>query len=301
MAQRGSHTNSADVRSPGWRSEGAIDMIASYRVEMSKQFRRARTYVALGIVVILPIIMTIAVKYGGRGRRADNPEALFQLARGSGLVMPAAALLFMSRFLLIVVVAIFAGDAVAGEASWGNLRYVLVRPIGRSRLLGAKLAMAASFVVIATLLIVGTGLIAGGLAFGYHRIDVDFGFGGGFALHESVGQLLGHLMIASGYVAWSMSAAVALAFMVSTMTDASTGAIGAGVGFYVVSQILDAIPQLGAMRYGFPTHYLDDWRALIVQNTANSDLIRGVLVQLPYIIVFCGIAFWWFRRKDILS
>ncbi len=272
-------------------------MIATFRTEMSKQLRRTRTYVALGLVVVLPIIMTLAVKYGGRGEQADA-EALFSLARRSGLVMPAAALLFMSRFLLVVVVAIFAGDAVAGEATWGNLRYLLVRPVARSRLLAAKLAMAVVFIVIATLLIVATGLIAGGLAFGWHRIDVDVPF---FALHESVPSLLWHLTVASAYVMWSMTSVVALALMVSTMTDASTGAVGAGVGLYVVSQILDAIPQLGAIRYGFPTHYLDDWRALIVQNHANSDLLRGVLVQVPYVLVFCAIAFWWFRRKDITS
>src|SRR3979490_1029719 len=97
--------------------------------------------------------------------------------------MRAAAFLFMSRFLLVVVVAIFAGDAVAGEATWGSLRYSLVRPIGRARLLAVKVTMALVFVVIATALIVLTGLIAGGLAFGWHRIDVEyFGF---ISLHKS--------------------------------------------------------------------------------------------------------------------
>ncbi len=275
-------------------------MISLFRTEMSKQWRRTRTYVALSIVVVLPVIMTLAVKYGERGRNADNPEALFQLARQSGLVMPAAALLFMSRFLLAVVVALFAGDAVAGEATTGNLRYVLVRPISRARLLTSKLLMSLSFVVIATLCVVFAGLIAGGLAFGFHRVDVDFGLGF-FSLHESVPQLLQHLGIATAYVMWGMMSVIACAFMVSTMTDAASGAIGAGIGLFVVSEILDAIPQLGFLRYGFPTHYLDDWRSLIVQNQANSDLIRGVLVQIPYLVVFVGIAFWWFRRKDVLS
>ena len=273
-------------------------MFPVYRTEMSKQFRRVRTYVTLGIVVVLPIIMTLAVKYGGRGRNADEGDSLFRLARVSGLVMPAAALLFMSRFLLVVVIAIFAGDAVAGEATWGNLRYLLVRPIGRSRLLGAKLAMSATFVVIATLLIVITGLIAGGIAFGYHRIDIELFT---LSLHESQGNLLWHLGVASAYVAWGMAFVVAFSLMISTMTDSATGAIGAGVGLFVVSQILDAIPQLGAMRYGFPTHYLDDWRALIVSNQANSDLVRGIVVQLPYVVVFLAIAFWYFRRKDVNS
>ena len=32
-----------------------------------------------------------------------------------------------------------------------------------------------------------------------------------------------------------------------------------------------------------------------------ADLLRGFLVQIPYIVVFLGVAFWWFRRKDVLS
>jgi ABC-2 type transport system permease protein len=265
---------------------------------MSKQLRRPRTYVALGVMVVLPVIMTIAVKFGGRADRAEA-DSLFSLARQSGFVMPAAALLFMSRFLLIVVVAIFAGDAVAGEATWGNLRYTLVRPVGRARLLAAKLAMALVFAVIATLLVVVTGLIAGGIAFGWHRIDVNFA--GFFSLHKSSAQLLIELVIATAYVAWNMTTIVAVALMVSTMTDASNGAIGAGIGLFMTSEILDAIPQLGSLRNGFPTHYLDDWRGLIVSHDSASGLVHGVLVQLPYLAVFLAIAFWWFRRKDVLS
>lgn len=276
-------------------------MISTFRIEMAKQLTRVRTYVALAILVALPILMTIALRYGEH-RRGEGGDIVFQLARDSGLVMPAAALFFMSHFLLVVVVAIFAGDSIAGEASWGNLRYVLVRPIGRARLLTAKLAMAAVFTVIATLLIVITGLLAGGIAFGWHGINIGLFFNGTFySLDESVGQLSWHLATITLYVIWGMAAAVTLSFMVSTMTDAAVGAMSAGIGLYVISQILDAIPQLGAIRYGLPTHYLDDWRGLIVNNQANADLIRGVLLQVPYVVVFLGVAYWWFRRKDITS
>ncbi len=213
--------------------------------------------------------------------------------------MPAAALLFMSRFLLVVVVAIFVGDAVAGEATWGSLRYTLVRPVGRARLLAVKLAMALVFVVIATLLIVVTGLIAGGIAFGWHRIDIELG--DFFSLHKSSAQLLTDLGLASVYVAWGMTSVVAVALMVSTMTDSSNGAIGAGIGLFMTSEILNAIPQLGAIRQGLPTHYLDDWRGLIVRDDTASGLLHGALIQLPYVAVFLAIVFWWFKRKDVLS
>jgi ABC-2 type transport system permease protein len=268
---------------------------ATFRTELQKQFLRVRTYVTFGFVMLIPLLITLAVRYGDRGQAA-NGDGLFALSRGSGLVLPAAALLMMSRFLLVVVVAIFAGDAIAGEATWGNLRYLLVRPIGRSRLLGAKLATALVLMLCATLLIVATGLAAGGLAFGIHPLDVPV-----IGIHQSIGALLVHLGIASAYVAWHMVPIIAIALMVSTMTDNPTGAIGAGVGLSVVSQILDAIPQLGALRSVLPTHYLDDWRLLIVQGHMDGDMWRGVLLQIPYILVFCAIAFAWFRRKDVLS
>jgi ABC-2 type transport system permease protein len=278
-----------------------VSAIATFRVELSKQMLRVRTYIAIGIVVAIPVLITLAVRYGGRGERGggDNPFGLFRLAHQSGLVLPAAVLFFMSQLLLPVVVAVFAGDIVAGEASVGNLRYVLVRPVSRARLLAAKLATALLFAVLATVAIVVTGMITGGIFIGWRAVNIDFEpF---FSLHATVLQQVKNLGIATSYVAWNMTSVVTAAVMVSTMTDAAAGAIGAGIGLFFVSQILDAVPQLGVLRYGFPTHYLGEWQQLVTRNHANHDLITGVLVQIPYVVVFCAIAFWWFRRKDITS
>jgi len=30
-------------------------------------------------------------------------------------------------------------------------------------------------------------------------------------------------------------------------------------------------------------------------------MVRGVLLQVPYVVVFSALAFWRFQRKDILS
>ena len=168
------------------------------RTELVKQLRRPRTWVALGIAVLIPAIATIALKanppspQGGEG-------GLFVLAPNSGLIVPVAALRFMSRFLLVLIVALFAGDAVAAEASWGSLRYLLVRPVARPRLLGAKLGVSALFALAATVLITLTGLVAGGLAFGWHGVNVPF-----VGISQSAGQLLWNVVLATFYVAWSM-------------------------------------------------------------------------------------------------
>ena len=270
-------------------------MVALFRTEVAKQVRRPRTFVALGIAVLIPTIATIALKANPPTQQGGE-QGLFVLAPNSGILVAVAMLRFMSRFLLVLIAALFAGDAVAGEAAWGNLRYLLVRPIGRPRLLGAKLSVSSLLAVIATVLITVTGLIAGGIAFGWSGVSVPFS-----GLSQSSGQLLWNVVIATLYVAWSLAAVVSVAFFVSTMTDVPSGGVGAGIGLYIVSQILDSITSVGSIRYGLPTHYLDAWDALFFAHGPNADMLRGVLVQVAYVVVFCGLAFWRFQRKDILS
>ena len=275
-------------------------MFATFRAELAKQWRRPRTYVALGLTVAVPIIIAIALKANPPSApdREGGGGAFFFGSTLTGLLLPVAALRVMSRFLLVIIVALFAGDAVASESSWGNLRSLLTRPIGRGRLLGAKLACAGLFALIATSLVVLTGLAAGGIAFGWHAVDIPQ-----LGIHFTTAGVIGNLALAVLYVTWSLGGVVALGFMVSTMTDSPAGAVFAGIGLYIVSQILDgmsAIPDGRAPR---------DADALLRRvvgplHTAGRsapDMWRGVLLQIPYILVPCAIAWWWFRRKDILS
>ena len=270
-------------------------MLALFRTELVKQLRRPRTYVALGIAALIPVILTIALKANPPSPQPGE-EGFFVLAPNSGLFVPVAALRFMSRFFLVLLAALFAGDAVSAEAAWGNLRYMLVRPINRPRLLGAKLSVSALFALAATVAIVVAGLIAGVIAFGWEGISVPFA-----GLSQSAGQLLWNLVLATAYVAWGLAAVVSFGFYVSTLTDVPQGGIGAAVGLYIVSQILDAITSLGSIRYVLPTHYFDAWDALFFGRGPNADMLRGVLLQIGYIVVFCGLAFWHFQRKDIKS
>jgi ABC-2 type transport system permease protein len=270
-------------------------VIAVFRTEVAKQARRPRTYVALGIAVLIPLIATIALKANPPTPQGGD-EGLFALAPNSGILVAVAMLRFMSRFLLVLIAALFAGDAVAGEAAWGNLRYLLVRPIRRPQLLGAKLGVSALLALAATVLIAVIGLTAGGIAFGWSGVSVPLS-----GLSQSAGQLLWNVVLATLYVAWSLAAVVAVAFFVSTLTDVPSGGVGAGIGLYIVSQILDSISSVGSIRYALPTHYLDAWNVLFFGRGPNADMLRGILLQLAYVVVFCGLAFWRFERKDILS
>jgi ABC-2 type transport system permease protein len=283
-------------------------VIALIRTEFTKAARRTRTLVIALLLVGLPTLIVIAINAHGDHGNGDAGEGLFRLAQQSGYLVPAAVLSAMSGFLLVVIAGMFAGDSVAGDAAWGNLRYLLLRPVPRGRLLVAKAIVAGMLIWAATILVALAGLVAGVLIFGAHSVTVpDFSaftvdgssLATGFQLGPGV--LLLRIVIATGYVAFGFTALLALGTLFSILTDTAASAIGATVGVYIVSEILDGITQLGRVRYLFPTHYFLAWETMFTGNRYSHDMITGIVSQLVYLVVFGGIALVWFRRKDIRS
>ena len=268
-------------------------------VELRKQIRRLRTYIGLGICFGLPIIITIALKVGGppheRGGNSAE-EGFFRLATKSGVNMPIAALSVMSMFLLPIVIMLFFGESVSGEANWGTLRYLLVRPVKRGRLLRAKLLVASLLAILGTALVIAGGLAAGVAAFGWHPVITP-----SFAVFTP-GAALERLLVAAGYVIWDFSGAAALAFWLSTATDSPVGTVAGSMGFVIVSQILDGITAVPAgFRNWLPTHFWRAWDGLFTSPSQLNDMVKGTLHQLPYVVGFLVLAWWWFKRKDVLS
>ncbi len=278
-------------------------MIALLRTELVKAVRRTRTVVILAALIGLPTVISLAVNARGP-RRPDRGEGLFRLASQSGLVIPAAILTMTSAFLLVIVSGTIIGDSVAGDAATGNLRYLLLRPVSRAKLLVAKAVVSTLLVWVATLLVVLTALVAGVALFGWHAISVPVAAsesGPPQWIELTTVDLLARLAFGTLYVAFGFTALVGIGTFFSTLTDTPSGAIGASVGVYIVSEILDAITDLGSLRYGLPTHYRSVWVDTITRNSFSPDLKAGVIVQLAYGVVFLTASIVWFRRKDIRS
>ncbi len=126
-------------------------------------------------MVLLPLIILVAFEFGGGGGD-DDPNgggafgSLVDLATSGGLNFALFCLAVSAGFLLVVVVALFCGDTVASEASWGSLRYLLAVPVPRARLLGVKLVVALGYSLVALLLLTATGLLVGTLRYGWHPL-----------------------------------------------------------------------------------------------------------------------------------
>src|SRR5512147_1660850 len=149
MPTRGSHEGISHAAAPV-AEHGADGAAAGFDVrhtlpllvEFRRQLTRRRTQLTLGFLVVLPFLLILAFTLGGDDRRGGRSPGLVDVATTGAANFTLFTLFVSTGFLLVVVFALFAGDTVAGEASWSSLRYLLAAPVPRSHLLARKLTVA---------------------------------------------------------------------------------------------------------------------------------------------------------------
>jgi ABC-2 type transport system permease protein len=264
------------------------------RVELIRQFRRRRTQIALGFLVILPFLLLIAFKIGN-GSSNRNSGQLVDLATSSGANFTVFALFASASFLLVVVVSLFFGDTVASEASWSSLKYLLAAPVPRGRLVRQKAIVAGILTVLGLVVLPAVSLLVGVLWYGTgDMVGPD-----GDAL--PFGTAVGRIGLVVVYLLVHLLWVAALALLLSVSTDAPLGAVGGAVLVSILSQILDSITALGGLREYLPTHYVYAWADLLGSDVDWGDIARGVLSALIYAVIFTALAIRRFNRKDITS
>ena len=111
------------------------------RAEIGRQLRRRRTIGIFAVLTVLPLVLLLAF-WLGDGDGDSGERGFVDLAQESGANLVIFTLFASTSFLLVVIVALFAGDTVPSEASWASLRYLLAAPVRRERLLRQKLVVA---------------------------------------------------------------------------------------------------------------------------------------------------------------
>lgn len=285
---------SADGGAAGYRPGATLSVAAEWR----RQASRRRTQLALGCMVLLPLIVLTAFQFDS-GDDDDNGRgefgSLIEFATSGGLNFTLFSLFVSASFLLVVVVALFFGDTVASEASWGSLRYLLAVPVPRARLLAVKLVVALGYSVLSLVLLAGTALLAGTLRYGWSPLRSTV------AAQIPAGEGLLRLLAILGYLTVVLLIVASLASLLSVSTDAALGAVGGAVLLWILSSILDQITALGVLRDFLPTHYSTAWLGLLSTPVQTGDVVKGTISAVCYATIFWGLAFWRFTRKDVVS
>ncbi len=262
--------------------------------ELYNLFRRTRVRVLLIVLFLIPFLLTVAVRASGGPGAGDGPTFLDRVSH-NGVFAALAGLAVTIPFFLPLTVAVVAGDAISGEASVGTLRYLLARPAGRLRLLGVKSVTVGAFCLLAGIVVAAGGLVGGAIFFPVGRVVTLSG------TTISLGSGLGRTLLAAVIVGASLLGLAAIGLFISTMTDVPVGAMAGTVGIAVLSAVLDAVPQVSAIHPWLFTHDWQSFPDLLRVPIVWSGIVRDLLLQVGYAVVFGAAAWARFTTKDVLA
>jgi ABC-2 type transport system permease protein len=300
-------------------------------VELAKLLRRPRTWISVVLTCALPFMVAVFITVTHLVPPPGQGSAFLSAVLRDGALYPAAALALVLPVFLPVAVAVVAGDSIAGEATGGTLRYLLVRPVSRTRLLVAKLVSVIVYVLLVVLAVTFTayatgvfllgpseaaavgqvpgvpGGAAGGSVPGLAGQAPTAGQAAGGSVTSLSGAPLSLLQLtertagAIAFITVSMLGVAAIALFLSTITDSALGSALGALAALVASEVLVTLNAATVVQPYLPTRYWLAWIDFFRQPVFWRDIQRGFGIQAIYVLVFLAAAWANFSTKDITA
>jgi ABC-2 type transport system permease protein len=291
------------------------------RIELFKIFRRPRTYIAFGAVASIVLLIQLALKFDGKSYvdlLLSNLDDSFDITEDfKGKMLNGYLICFIILNTLLIqmplLVALVAGDSIAGEANMGTLRLSLVRPVTRTQYMLVKFLASVVYTIALLIWMALLALAVSIMLFGVN--DMVILRSRGLEVIQSF-DIWWRYLAAFGYAAIALTTVSALAFLLSVFAENSIGPIIATMSIVIVFTILSEmnipIYDTTVKPYLFTSHMVA-WKGFFyMKSDADGATISGTIQNLPaifrsmgilitYTIVFVGAAIWIFRKKDILS
>ena len=263
--------------------------------ELSVLFRRRRTWAMLFTISLIPIFLAIAVKLSGSTLPPGEGPPFLDRVSQNGLFVGFTAMIMAIPLFLPLTIGVVAGDTIAGEANTGTLRYLLIAPVNRARLLVVKFLGAAAFCLAATFTLMITGIIIGVILFPVGPVTLLSGD------VVSIPAALLRIFLVAVYVTISLLGLSAIGLFISTLTVIPVGAMAATVVVSTVTQILGALPQIAVIHPYLISYYWLGFADILRNPMDLGSMLSNTLLQLAYIAIFGSLAYSRFTTKDVLS
>jgi ABC-2 type transport system permease protein len=270
-------------------------------VELRKLFRRPRTWVTIGMLNLLPLVVAVLLVVTHLAPRPGQGPLFLSTVLTNGTLFPLAALAIVLPLFLPIAVAVVAADSIAGEAQGGTLRYLLARPAGRTRLLVAKLVAVLVFVLVTVVIVALVGYVIGTTMFDTQPLTSTVGGTSVSGTSLTPQDLAVRTLLAIGYVIVSMFGVAAFALFFSTFTESPLGATLGALAVLVASSLLFTLDAASPIAPYLPTRY---WLAFVDffrDPIQWRDITRGLALQGVYVGVLLAGAWANFTTKDVTS
>ena len=257
---------------------------------------RRRNQAGVLVLMALPIAIVVGNKVSGQGDgRGGTGAGFVDQITSNGIFAAFAALTIELGLFLPLGIAMVSGDAVAGEAQVGTLRYLLTVPVGRTRLLAVKYLALVVTGIFGAVVVAATGVVFGAIFFGVGPLTTLSG--SQIPLTDAVWRLALSVL----YVSAGLAALAAVGLFVSTLTEQPIAVTVVVMVFTAGSWIVDSIPQLAAIH---PWLLVDRWLSfadLMRDPPEWGTVVSGLGVDAAYAAVFLLAAWASFTNRDVTS
>jgi ABC-2 type transport system permease protein len=262
------------------------------RWELRKLVSQKRTYLGLGLGMILPLIFVIVQnlhQHHGRGGENIFESQITQ----SGLATPVLMLLFLSVFMLPLIASLVAGDIVANEDSNGTLKTILTRSVDRGQVFAAKTIAAMLYAVLAVFLSAAVATAAGVISWGFNSVTTY----SGSVVSAPKGLLL--VFAANACYLIPLLTVASIGVLLSTATRNSAAAVVGTVGIVILLLIVAQIPGLEGIRPYLLDEQFQNWHGLLRTPTDWAPIGHSAWVCALYAVPTLLAAYLVFLRRDV--
>ncbi|MBC6490900.1 ABC transporter permease [Flavihumibacter stibioxidans] len=273
-------------------------------IELYKIFSRPRTYISFAAIGAIVVLILLAFYVDGNNYMDFGLQSISQTFDIRGKVLNGYLVCYIILQTLLIhvplLIALVAGDQVAGEANMGTLRLLITKPVSRTRLLLAKFAASVVYTLGLLVWMAFLSLLVSVIIFGTGDLMI-------LKSEEVVlldkADVLWRYFAAFGFAAIAMTTVAALAFLLSIYAENSIGPIVSTMSVIIVFTILSTldIPIFNAIKpYLFTTHMIG-WKGFFDSPVSWEPVVESALILVLHIVALLGVSIFVFNRKDILS
>jgi ABC-2 type transport system permease protein len=261
-----------------------------YKWELLKLIAQKRTYLGLGVAMIVPLIFVFVLIFKAGG---PNDIPLGRYIRQTGIALPFVVLFFMSIWAFPLIAALVAGDIVASESQHGTLKTILTRSRNRGQIYAAKVLAAFTYTVLILLASGAVGVIAASIEWGFNPLTSLSG------TTLSAGHALGLLAASLAVYAWPLLGIAAFGIMLSTITRNSAAAVVGTLMWALFMQLLGVLPGTESIRPYLLGEQFQAWQGFLRTPADWTPVIRAAWVCAIYAALPIAAGYLVFVRRDV--
>ncbi|TCT17536.1 ABC-2 type transport system permease protein [Melghiribacillus thermohalophilus] len=315
-----------------------FNMLNLIRNEHMKLFKQFSTWVMVGLLVLVLLIVGIATKYLADSQTSENwkmqlqaenqqlteqKEQVPDIGKSHDVLEERIAINqyridhdippienktlwgFMNSAtnltsLVTLFTIVIAAGIVAGEFSWGTIKLLLIRPVSRSKILLSKFMTTLLFALYNLFILFISSFIFGAIFFGFEGKELPYlAFVDGEVVERN---MITHILTLYGLNSVDLIMMVTFAFMISTVFRNRSLAVGLSIFLmFTGQQVVMLLSEYEWVKY------------ILFANTNLSQYMNGqplvegmtmtfsITVLLVYFILFVTMSWTIFQRRDVAN